>query len=116
MERGKRQVTRVRQFDGNFSGRLIAHLTDQHDVRVVTKDTADGQVKIHLRADFQLSRAPDEVLDRVFNGQDVDRRINDLVQCGNERRAFPGTRRTRQDNDALRFRDGLVEEILAKGP
>ena len=69
----------VGKFDGRLCGNLVAHFTDENDIRIVTQNTADRLFERHLRADLQLPCPFNDVLDRFFNRQDVNSRIDHLI-------------------------------------
>ena len=72
----------------DFSGLLVADLADHDDVRVLPQKCTQrrGEREPDLGLDLNLVHPLELVLDRVFDGADIDLGLVELVQAGIERR------------------------------
>ena len=84
MQRRKHQVTGQRRTAGNFGSLGVPDLPDQDDVRVLAQNGAQSFRKgqLDVRIDLHLIEARIVVLDRILDGDDVDRRRLDPIQNG----------------------------------
>ena len=90
--------------DGNRGRFGVTCFADHDDVRILAeqgaeadfKGKAGGRMHLHLIEPRQV------LLDRVFDGGNVDRQVGKLFERHIKRRGFSGAGRTRHVNDAVR--------------
>ena len=101
VERGEDEVTRLADGERGLDGLEVAHLADEHDVRVLPEDVLErGLEALGVRADLALVHDRElvrvQVLDRILDRDDVAALLGvDLVDDRRERRALAGARRAR---------------------
>src|SRR5712691_2957319 len=108
------QMPRQRRLDRAFGGFVVANLTDQDHVRVVTQDApqAGGERQADLWMHVNLADAVHVVFDGVFHRDDLQRRVFDLVQGTVQRGRFAAAGRAGDQHDAVRHRDQFLERLL----
>jgi hypothetical protein len=109
VERGEDQVTGLCDGEGGLDRVEVAHLADEHDVRVLTKDVTKSALERRgVGADLALVHHRHlvrmEVLDRVLDGEDVDALLAvDLVDDRRERGALSRAGRAGDEDEAVRL-------------
>ena len=100
--------------DGDLRGLEVADFTDQDHVRVLTEEAAQQlrERQLLVVVDAALDETVDVILDGVFGGEDLDRRIVDRLQRGVERGRLARSGRSRDEHDAV----GLVDEHVHLRP
>src|SRR6266852_8247602 len=90
--------------DGNLGSFRISYLAHHDDIRILAEDGSQdpGKGKSYFGAHVGLIDSGKVILDRVFDGSDIDPRIIDVAQCCVECGGLPATRRTRDKNHAVR--------------
>src|SRR5205085_1036335 len=83
-------VAGKRGFYGDIGSLVVANFTDHHDVRILTKNGAEGvgEAQTDVGFDGDLIDAGELVLDRVFDGHDVVFRTVELREHRIERGRF----------------------------
>ena len=76
MERRKRKMSCFRDGQGRFNGLEIAHFTDEHDIGVLPENIFQCVLErfgvgIHLPLVYQAFFMRMEILDRIFDGDDM---------------------------------------------
>ena len=74
MEGTEYKVSRDCRTNSDFSGFFVSHLTDHDNVRVLSQDGTKRRREGHIgfRIDLRLVDTRHDILDRVFNGDNVD--------------------------------------------
>src|SRR5215204_3053525 len=108
VQRGERQVARLRDAQGRLDGLEVAHFADEHHVRVLAQGRAQrlGEA-VRVGADLALVNDAGLVrvqeLDRVFDGDDVLVSLAvDLVDHRGERRGLTGAGGACDEDEAAR--------------
>src|SRR5882757_1188942 len=117
MERGQHEVTRQARLHSDLRGLEVTDLTDHDDVRVLTQDGAQsaGEGHLNLRVHLRLPDAVDVVLDRILDGHDVLRVVVQALEGGVQSRRLTGAGRARDEQNAVRLVDELVDQPLGLG-
>ena len=89
--------------DGDLRGLLVPDLADKDDIRILAQDGSEGTGKGQPRIwiDLGLVDPLDVGLNRVFYGDEVDRRGLDGIQQGIEGRGLSASRRAGHEDEAL---------------
>jgi hypothetical protein len=107
------QVAGLGGVEGGLEGLVVAHLADQHDVRVFTHERAEGDLEVQaVDADLALVDrrllVGEDVLDRVLDGDDVHGlALVHVVEHGGDRRGLARARHAAEQHDALRLHRDL---------
>ncbi len=107
VERAEHQVARFRGLDGDRDGLEVAHLADEHDVRVLTKRRPQGPLEaLSVDPDFALVDQALLVLmhelDRILDRDDVIGPVPiDVIDHRGEGRRLPGAGRSGDENEPL---------------
>ena len=115
VQRREHEVTGLGERQRELDRLRVTHLADEDDVGVLTERGAQRAVeRVGVEADLALVHDADlvlvHVLDRVLDGEDVDRApLVDVVDHRRERRRLPGAGRAGDEHEALR----QVAEVLA---
>ena len=113
VERGEDQVARLRQRQHRRDRLEVAHLPHLHDVGVLAQRGAQGAGEVEgVRADLPLhhdrATVAVDVLDRVLDGDDVDRPFAiDPVDHGGQGGRLAGAGRAGHQDQAIRPTDQL---------
>src|SRR6185295_1917561 len=104
---------RHRGLERDLGGLAVADLAEEDDVRVLPEDRAERgrEREARLLVHLDLVQARELVLDRVLDGDDVERLRRDVAERGEEGRALDAARRARDEDRALREGDGLADEL-----
>ena len=114
MQGGKAEVTGLRHGESRLNRLQVAHLTDQHNVRILAKNVAErGLEGLRVRSYLTLiHHAPlvrMQILDGILDRDDVAVSVDvDLVDDRGQRGRLSASRRTREQHQAAR----LVREPL----
>src|SRR5882757_6607550 len=117
MERGQHKVTRQARLHSDLRGLEVTDLTDHDDVRVLTQNGTQsaGEGHLNLRVHLRLPDAVDVVLDRILDGHDVLRVVVQALEGGVQSRRLTGAGRARDEQNAVRLVDELVDQPLGLG-
>ena len=99
--------------ESHFGGVLVADFANEDGVRVLAHHRADavGEIQLGRLGDRGLPHQRHRVLDRVFEGHDVDALGVDVVQHRVERRRLAGTGRARDEDDAFGAGDHQLQLV-----
>ena len=111
VQRGEHLVTGHRRPECHLGGLAVAHFAHQDDVRVLAHDGTDavGEIELDRVAHRGLPDQRDRILDRIFEGHDVDPFDVYLRQQRVERRGLAAAGRAGDHEDALGPRQHQVE-------
>ena len=117
MQGRQHQVAGERGLNGDLRGFAIADFAHQHHVRILAQDGAQAAGEGHLDfgVDLSLAYALQLILHRIFNGHDVALPGVEAAEGGVERRAFPGSGRPGDQNDAVWPGDQRVDLVEQGG-
>ena len=113
----KDHVARHCRLHGHVGGFHVTDLADHHHVGIVSEQGAQCRGKRHLvgSADVHLADTRDQVLDRIFDGQDIDVWLIEFSQCCVQRGGLSTSGRTGQQDHAEWLADGgfeLLQHVL----
>ena len=113
MHRRENQVARQRSLNRNLSGFKVANLTNQDDVRILSKEGPQqlGERQFLVRIDLAL----DETINVVFNGilsrQNFGLGVIEFIEAGVQRGGLARTSRPGDDHNAIGAFDQVTNRL-----
>ena len=111
------QVAGLRGIDAGLEGLLVAHLAHEHDVRVLADQGAQRDLEVQaVDADLTLVHrrlfVGEDVLDRVFDRDDVDGlALVHVVEHGGDGGGLARAGHAAEEHDALRLHGDLGHDV-----
>src|SRR5262249_13841650 len=108
------EVACQRGIDGNVRGLQVANLANHDDIRILPDEGSEtaGESDANPRIYVDLIDAGQVVLDRIFDGVDIKRRIVDSVEGSIKCSRFAAAGGSRYEYNSMRTANELLEELL----